>query len=151
MDYCDAGRQSRDRWGEVQDRGGCRRDWVFAEPAVLGSWIRRRSCICRGWVGAHYSTRLQRWATCDTENSASARVLEKLGFEREQILLKAIVRPQISPEPRDAYLYARWKHNAQPDGAGQTVLRPDSKCPSCIPPLIPLRSGAPESGCLIVR
>jgi RimJ/RimL family protein N-acetyltransferase len=36
------------------------------------------------------------WATCDTENAASARVLEKLGFEREKILLKAIVRPQIS-------------------------------------------------------
>jgi len=45
------------------------------------------------------------WATCDTENAASIRALEKLGFEREQILLKAIVRPQISPEPRDAYLY----------------------------------------------
>jgi len=53
------------------------------------------------------------WATCDTENSASARVLEKLGFEREQILLKAIIRPQISPEPRDAYLYAYHKRNAE--------------------------------------
>lgn len=109
-----------------------------AASAVVG-WVLTIPRVCRVW------------ATCDTENSASARVLEKLGFEREQILLKAIVRPQISPEPRDAYLYARWRHNAQPDGAGQTVLRPDSKCPSCIPPLIPLRSGAPNSGCLIVR
>ena len=45
------------------------------------------------------------WATCDTENAASIRVLEKLGFEREQTLNRAVVRPQISPEPRDAYLY----------------------------------------------
>jgi [ribosomal protein S5]-alanine N-acetyltransferase len=52
------------------------------------------------------------WATCDTENHASARVLEKLGFEREKILLKAIVRPQLSPEPRDAYLYVRHKRSA---------------------------------------
>jgi ribosomal-protein-alanine N-acetyltransferase len=67
------------------------------------------------------------WATCDTENSASARVLEKLGFAREKILLKAIVRPQISPEPRDAYLYARQRHNAQQDGGGQPATRPESK------------------------
>jgi len=51
------------------------------------------------------------WATCDTENAPSIRVLEKLGFERERILPKFIVRPQISPEPRDAYLFARHKRN----------------------------------------
>lgn len=67
------------------------------------------------------------WATCDTENSASVRVLEKLGFERERTLLKAIVRPQISPDPRDAYFYARRRHNAQQDGGGQPATRPESK------------------------
>ena len=47
------------------------------------------------------------WATCDTENVASARVLEKLGMTLEGTLRRAIVRPNISTEPRDAYLYAR--------------------------------------------
>jgi [ribosomal protein S5]-alanine N-acetyltransferase len=47
------------------------------------------------------------WATCDTENVASARVLEKAGLQREGTLRRAIVRPNLSSEPRDALLYAR--------------------------------------------
>ena len=47
------------------------------------------------------------WATCDTENAASARVLERVGLEREGTLPRAIVRPNLSNEPRDAFLYAR--------------------------------------------
>ena len=45
------------------------------------------------------------WATCDTENLASVRVLEKLGLSREATRPRAIVRPNISSEPRDAYVY----------------------------------------------
>jgi RimJ/RimL family protein N-acetyltransferase len=47
------------------------------------------------------------WATCDAENLASVRVLEKAGLTREGLLRRAIVRPNLSPEPRDAFLYAR--------------------------------------------
>ena len=46
-------------------------------------------------------------ATCDTENVASARVLEKTGLTREATLRLAIVRPNISSEPRDAFLYSK--------------------------------------------
>jgi len=46
------------------------------------------------------------WATCDTENLASVRVLEKLGLTRQAILRKWSVRPNISDQPRDAYRYA---------------------------------------------
>ena len=45
------------------------------------------------------------WATCDTENLASIRVLEKLGLHRERILKNHAVRPAIGTEKRDAYLY----------------------------------------------
>ena len=47
------------------------------------------------------------WATCDVENLASARVLEKVGLEREGIL-RAWNRPPNLPgrPPRDAYVYA---------------------------------------------
>ena len=47
------------------------------------------------------------WATCDVENLASARVLEKVGLSREGILRRYAVRPLISHEPRDAFLYSR--------------------------------------------
>jgi ribosomal-protein-alanine N-acetyltransferase len=45
-------------------------------------------------------------ATCDIENRASARVLEKAGLLREGLLRRNIIHPNISPEPRDSFLYA---------------------------------------------
>jgi [ribosomal protein S5]-alanine N-acetyltransferase len=47
------------------------------------------------------------WATCDTGNIASARVLEKIGLLREGILRSHTIRPNISPIPRDAFIYAK--------------------------------------------
>ena len=46
------------------------------------------------------------WATCDVENLASARVLEKVGMQREGILRRFIVHPNICDEPRDSYCYS---------------------------------------------
>ncbi len=45
-------------------------------------------------------------ASTDVENLASARVMEKAGMQREGILRKYIVHPNISDEPRDSYMYA---------------------------------------------
>ncbi len=59
-------------------------DWIFSVPSV--------------WRLA---------ATCDVENVASARVLEKSGLTREGILRRAIVRPNLSTKPRDAFLYSK--------------------------------------------
>lgn len=47
------------------------------------------------------------WAVCDVENKASARVMEKIGMQREGILRRYIVHPNISLEPRDVFVYAR--------------------------------------------
>jgi ribosomal-protein-alanine N-acetyltransferase len=47
------------------------------------------------------------WAVCDVENVASARVLEKAGLLWEGTLRRYILHPNVSPEPRDAHLYAR--------------------------------------------
>ena len=41
------------------------------------------------------------WAVCDTTHTASARVLEKVGMQREGILRRLVVHPNLSPEPRD--------------------------------------------------
>lgn len=46
------------------------------------------------------------WATCDVEHTASARVLEKSGMQREGVLRRWGLRPNISSEPRDTYVYA---------------------------------------------
>jgi ribosomal-protein-alanine N-acetyltransferase len=45
-------------------------------------------------------------AFCDLENTASARVLEKLGMTRQELLKRWLVHPTISDEPRDCYFYA---------------------------------------------
>lgn len=59
-------------------------DWIFSVPSV--------------W-------RLS--ATCDVDNRASARVLEKAGLTREGTLRRAIVRPNLPGAPRDAFLYSK--------------------------------------------
>lgn len=48
-------------------------------------------------------------ATCDTENLASARTLEKSGFVREGRLERHAVIPNLSDEPRASFIYARWR------------------------------------------
>jgi RimJ/RimL family protein N-acetyltransferase len=47
------------------------------------------------------------WAEVDTENLPSARVLEKASFEREGTLRRGIMSPNMSGEPRDAFIYGR--------------------------------------------
>ena len=46
------------------------------------------------------------YATTDVENTASQRVLEKAGMQREGLLRKYILHPNISDIPRDSYMYA---------------------------------------------
>ena len=46
------------------------------------------------------------WAVCDVDNHASARVMEKIGMEREGILRSWVIHPNISALPRDALCYA---------------------------------------------
>jgi [ribosomal protein S5]-alanine N-acetyltransferase len=48
-------------------------------------------------------------ATCDVENLASARTLEKCGFVREVQLERHAIIPSLSAEPRPSFMYARWK------------------------------------------
>lgn len=46
-------------------------------------------------------------ATCDVDNRASARALEKAGFSLEGRIERYMVHPNISSEPRPSFLYAR--------------------------------------------
>lgn len=49
------------------------------------------------------------WAVCDVENIASARVMEKIGMQREGLLKRWLIHPNISKKPRDCYCYAKSK------------------------------------------
>lgn len=46
-------------------------------------------------------------ASCDAENRASARALEKSGFTCEGRLERYTIHPNLSPDPRPCFLYAR--------------------------------------------
>jgi hypothetical protein len=45
-------------------------------------------------------------------SSLAARVLEKLGMSREGVLRRWLIHPNISPEPRDCYAYAKVRGEA---------------------------------------
>lgn len=47
------------------------------------------------------------WAYCAAENTASIRVMEKAGLEREGVLRRWQAFPNLGPEPRDCVVYAR--------------------------------------------
>jgi [ribosomal protein S5]-alanine N-acetyltransferase len=47
------------------------------------------------------------WAVCDVENTASARVLDKIGMTREGVLRRWILHPNAGDGPRDCLCYAR--------------------------------------------
>jgi RimJ/RimL family protein N-acetyltransferase len=47
------------------------------------------------------------WAVCAVANPASARVMEKAGMEREGILRRWMIFPNIGGSPQDCFCYAR--------------------------------------------
>jgi RimJ/RimL family protein N-acetyltransferase len=66
-------------------------DWAMAQPDVFRAW-----------------------AVCDTENPASARVLEKVGMTREGVLRRWMLHPQAGETPRDCLCYSMVKESVGP-------------------------------------
>lgn len=77
---------NRRYWGKGYATEAARRvmEWLFTDGAV---W---RAC-----------------ATCDVDNLASARVLEKIGMTLEGNLRRFAIRPNLGSQPRDSLIYAR--------------------------------------------
>lgn len=116
-------------------RKGASFSWtmVLKEGGALAGTISLRSqgprlnmgfVVARPYWGRGYTTEAARplveWAlsqpgvyrvsaVCDTENLASARVLEKIGMRLEGTLRRWDVHPNISSEPRDCLCYAAVK------------------------------------------
>jgi [ribosomal protein S5]-alanine N-acetyltransferase len=77
---------ARDWWGRGLMTEGARAvvEWAFEDPSIFR-------------VGA----------VTDVDNLASARVLEKVGMQREGLLRRWLVHPGLSPEPRDCWCFGR--------------------------------------------
>lgn len=101
---------------------GCVMGMISLSPDARYSWRWSLGYVMgRQWWGEGYMTEavkfvtdalfqqpsVQRiWAWVDEENYASMRVLEKAGFEREGILRKWSLHPQVSPIPRDCWCFS---------------------------------------------
>ncbi|TMA66807.1 MAG: GNAT family N-acetyltransferase [Deltaproteobacteria bacterium] len=81
--------------GYVLSRNYWNRGYIIEAAKAIVDWASRLEFIYRVW------------AVCDVENKASARVLEKVGMQREGILRRYIVHPNVSPEPRDCFVYSK--------------------------------------------
>jgi ribosomal-protein-alanine N-acetyltransferase len=53
------------------------------------------------------------WATCDVDNVASARLLERVGMQHEGLLRRWLIHPNMSDTPRDCLCYAIVKSSTQ--------------------------------------
>ena len=83
----------RDAWGQ---------GYATEAAGLLVKWLQRQGSIVR--IGA----------TTDADNSASAAVLQKVGLQREGLMRRATVRPNIGPAPRDTALFASVKPEGTP-------------------------------------
>ena len=79
---------ARARWGQ---------GYATEAAGLLVNWLRRQPTV------------LRIWATTDADNLRSAAVLGKVGLQREGLMRKATLRPNIGGSPRDTLLFASVK------------------------------------------
>ena len=72
--------------GYMTEAAGSIVDWAIAQPEIY-----------------------RVWALCDVDNLSSARVLEKLGLQKEGVLRRWLSHMNVSSEPRDCNCYSRVK------------------------------------------
>jgi ribosomal-protein-alanine N-acetyltransferase len=97
---------------------GCIAARVRAHSADVGYFLARSAwgrgvateatSLLVGWL-MRQPTVLRVWATTDAENLGSAKVLERVGMQREGVLRMATYRPAIGGLPRDTVIYALCK------------------------------------------
>jgi RimJ/RimL family protein N-acetyltransferase len=79
--------------------------YVLARPYWGQGYMPEAARSLIDW-GLSQDTIFRVWASCDVDNLASARVMEKIGMRREGILRRWVIHPNVSEEPRDAYCYS---------------------------------------------
>lgn len=81
-------------FGYVLRRAYWGRGYATEAARAVVTWLRSLPGVCRIW------------ATCDAENRASVRVLEKAGLSCEGRLRRSTIRPNLSSTPRDTFVFA---------------------------------------------
>lgn len=87
------------------DGSGVGIGYVLARPHWGKGYMTEAACAVTNWLLEQPDVH-RVFATCDVENLASVRVMEKAGMLREGLLRKYVVHPNISDVPRDGYIYA---------------------------------------------
>jgi [ribosomal protein S5]-alanine N-acetyltransferase len=85
--------------------------YFFARSAWGKGLASEASSLLVAWLKQQPSI-LRIWATTDIENLRSAKVLERVGLQREGVLRMASYRPNIGGLPRDTLVYALCKSAA---------------------------------------
>lgn len=78
--------------------------FVLGRPFWNQGFMTEALCNVASWAMTHPEP-LRFWACCDVQHHASARVLEKSGFVRNNVLRSWVVHPAQGSEPRDCYYY----------------------------------------------
>jgi len=80
--------------------------YVLARPVWRQGLMTEALTACADWALSQPG--IWRFGdVCDAENVASARVMEKAGLQREGLLRRWGMHPNISDEPRDCFVYAK--------------------------------------------
>ena len=79
--------------------------YVLAKPYWGKGYMTEAAQVIVDWAMAQDEI-YRVWAVCDIGNLASARVMGKVGMQREGVLKRYIMHPNISNEPRDCLCYA---------------------------------------------
>jgi RimJ/RimL family protein N-acetyltransferase len=82
--------------------------YFLARPAWGRGAATEAGALLVGWLERQPQV-LRIWATTDIDNHRSAKVLQRLGLQREGVLRMATWRPNIGGPPRDTAVYARCK------------------------------------------
>ncbi|OBS08697.1 GNAT family N-acetyltransferase [Acidihalobacter prosperus] len=80
--------------------------YVLARPQ-WGNGLMPEALSALTAIALSYAAIFRVQATCDVDNIASARTLEKAGFAREARLERYLVHPNIDDAPRPCFMYAR--------------------------------------------
>jgi RimJ/RimL family protein N-acetyltransferase len=88
-----------------REGGALELGFVLARPAWGRGFMSEAARAVRDWAfGTGAVTRV--WATCDVENRASGRVLERAGLVPKGRFERDVVRPNLGAEPRPSLLFA---------------------------------------------
>ena len=79
--------------------------YVLARPYWGRGLMTEALAEVAGWA-MHQDAIWRIGGVCDVDNFASARVMEKAGLEREGVLHRWIMHPNVSAEPRNCFSYA---------------------------------------------